>query len=160
MLVVAGAVLLLDQVTKQWAVHGLSDGPVGLIDGLLQLRLTENPGAAFSSFQGAGSLLAIVAGVVASWIVIMIRRSTRVLEGVALALVLGGAVGNLLDRVVRGDGWLDGAVVDFVDPSFFPTFNVADSAITVGAVLLVAAVIRHDGEREPAPGGEPGDGAG
>jgi signal peptidase II len=58
-------------------------------------------------------------------------------ETVALGLVLGGAVGNLVDRAFRGDGFLDGGVVDFVDFSFFPAFNVADSAITVGAILAL-----------------------
>ncbi len=72
---------------------------------------------------------------------------------VALALILGGAVGNLFDRVTRGDGLLDGAVVDFIEPSFFPTFNVADAAITMGAVLLVLVAVRHAPEDDDAPPG-------
>ncbi len=155
-LLVAVTVVVADQLTKAWAERALADGPIVIIDGFLRLRLTENPGAAFSSFQGAGPLLAIIAVGVAAWIVIMIRRSGHTLEALALALVLGGAVGNLIDRLTRGEGLLDGPVVDFVDFSFFPTFNVADAAISVGAVLLLVAVMRH-GER-PADTSGPGDG--
>jgi signal peptidase II len=143
---IAVAVVVVDQLTKRWAVDALADGPIVLIDGWLELDLTFNPGAAFSSLQGIGPLLGIAAVAVAGWITILIRRrSTGTGEVVALALVLGGAVGNLVDRVTRGDGLLDGAVVDFIEPSFFPTFNVADAAITVGAVLLVVFTLTHAG---------------
>jgi signal peptidase II len=146
---IAVAVVVLDQLTKRWAVSALADGPIVLVDGWLELDLTFNPGAAFSSLQGIGPLLAIAAAAVAGWITVLIRRrSTRTGEVVALALILGGAVGNLVDRVTRGDGLLDGAVVDFIEPSFFPTFNVADAAITVGAVLLVLVAVL------PAPDGD------
>lgn len=147
---IALAVVLVDQLTKRWAVSALADGPVVLIDGWLELDLVFNPGAAFSSVQGAGPLLAIAAIAIAGWITILIRRATtRIAEVMALALVLGGAVGNLVDRMTRGDGLLDGAVVDFVEPSFWPTFNVADAAISVGAVLLVIVTMRH-GDRSPS----------
>ena len=149
-LLIAVAIVVADQLTKAWAQRALADGPIVLIDGFLRFRLTENPGAAFSSFQGAGPLLAIVAVGVAAWIVMMIRRSGHTLEAVALALVLGGAVGNLVDRLTRGEGLLDGPVVDFVDFSFFPTFNVADAAISIGAVLLLVAVMRQ-GDPSPDP---------
>ncbi len=140
----AAAVVVLDQLTKAWAVDALADAPIILIDGFLRLALVFNPGAAFSSFQGVGPLLAILAVAVAGWIVVLIRRTERgALELVSLALVLGGAVGNLIDRITRGDGALDGPVVDFVDFSFFPTFNVADSAITIGAFLLVLGALRR-----------------
>ena len=149
---IAVGVVVLDQLTKRWAVSALADGPIVLVDGWLELDLTFNPGAAFSSLQGIGPLLAIAAVAVAGWITVLIRRrSTRTSEVVALALILGGAVGNLVDRVTRGDGLLDGAVVDFIEPSFFPTFNVADAAITVGAVLLVLVAVRHVPEGDDAP---------
>jgi signal peptidase II len=153
-IVIAVSVVVLDQLTKRWAVSALADGPIVLVDGWLELDLTFNPGAAFSSLQGIGPLLAIAAVAVAGWITVLIRRrSTRTGEVVALALILGGAVGNLVDRVTRGDGLLDGAVVDFIEPSFFPTFNVADAAITVGAVLLVLVTVRHVPEGDDAPPG-------
>ncbi len=140
--VIVASVVLLDQATKAWAVAALDPDPIALIDGFLQLRLTRNPGAAFSNFQGAGPLIGLVAIGVAGWIAIMLRNNSRPLELWSLALVLGGAIGNLIDRIVRGDGILDGAVIDFVDFSFFPTFNVADSAISIGATLLVLAALR------------------
>ena len=74
-------------------------------------------------------------------IVLVIRKVERGYDAVALGLVLGGAIGNLLDRIFRGDGLLDGRVVDFLDFSFFPAFNVADSAITVGAALALLEVV-------------------
>ena len=112
-----------------------------MIGDLLQLRLTRNSGAAFSSLQGLGPLIGVAAVGVIGLVFIMIHHVPRRFEVVGLGLVLGGAAGNLLDRIFRGDGFLDGAVVDWIDPSFFPTFNVADSAITIGvAVLLVGAM--------------------
>lgn len=141
---VAIAVIVLDQLTKVWAVAALDGGPIGLIDGFLQLRLTLNPGAAFSSFQGVGPLLGFVAVGVVGWIIMLLRQTPDTIEALGLALVLGGALGNLIDRVLRGDGVLDGAVVDFIDFSFFPTFNVADSAITIGALLLVFGAFRRE----------------
>ena len=73
-----------------------------------------------------------------------LREAGRRLDAIALGLVLGGAVGNLLDRLFRGDSFLDGAVVDFINVPFFATFNVADIAINVGvALLLLAAFLRR-----------------
>jgi len=155
--IVAG-ILIADQLTKAWAVRNLADGPIVLIDGFLALRLVYNPGAAFSSFQGLGPLIGVLAVAVTGWIVLMMRRTSRTVETLALSLVLAGALGNLIDRAVRGDGFLDGAVVDFVDLWRIPTFNVADAAITCGAVLLVWAALTS-ARHHPEPGGDaPGDG--
>jgi signal peptidase II len=141
-LLVATAVVIVDQVTKWWAVNELADGPIVLIDDFLQLRLLFNTGASFSILSNAGPILAIVAFGVVGLIIYILGEASRRVEAVALGLVLGGAVGNLLDRVLRGDGLLDGAVVDFIDFSFFATFNVADAAINVGvALLLIAAFV-------------------
>jgi len=137
----------VDQLTKVWAVAALSDGPIVLIDGFLQLRLTRNPGAAFSSFTGGGAFLAVIAAIVAVAIGFLLPLIEERLERVALALVMGGALGNFTDRIFRGDGFLDGAVVDFIDFSFFPTFNAADSAISIGVVLMLLSVVLH---KEPA----------
>jgi signal peptidase II len=139
---VAAVVIALDQLTKAWVVATLSDGPVVLIDGFLQLRLVRNPGAAFSLLQGAGSLIALGAVAAAILIVLMVHRMETRFEAAALGLVLGGAIGNLIDRIFRGSGLLDGEVVDFVDFDFFPTFNVADSAITIGAALAILVAFR------------------
>lgn len=138
---IAGAVVVLDQLTKAWAVVALPGNDIVIIEGFLEFDLTRNPGAAFTSFQGLGPLIGVLAVGVVGWIVMMLRGNPRPLEALALALVLGGALGNLADRIFRGDGFLDGAVVDFVDLWFIPTFNVADMAITFGAVMLVLAAL-------------------
>lgn len=138
---VAAGAILVDQLTKVWAVATLDDGPIRIFGDVLRLRLTRNSGAAFSSLQGLGPLIGIAAVGVVGLIFVMLRHVPRRFEVVGLGLVLGGAVGNLLDRIFRGDGFLDGAVVDWIDPSFFPTFNGADSAITIGVgVLLIGAM--------------------
>lgn len=136
-MVVALAVVVVDQLTKIWAVAALSDGPISLIGSFLEFRLTRNPGAAFSSFQGGGPVIAVVALVMAVIIVVALQSVERRAEAIALGAVMGGALGNFADRIARGDGLLDGAVVDFIDFSFWPTFNAADSAITLGVVALL-----------------------
>jgi signal peptidase II len=142
--VAGGAVVIVDQLTKWWAATVLPGDPISLIGDFLQLRYVTNSGAAFSMLQGSGSIIALVAIAVVLFIVIVVRQVPHRPEAVALGLVLGGALGNLIDRVFRGDGLLDGEVVDFVDFSFFPAFNAADSAITIGAGLaLILAFLRE-----------------
>jgi signal peptidase II len=144
----AGAIVVgvvaVDQLTKTWAVAALDDGPVGIIGTDVELRLSRNTGGAFSLFQGFTPLLAVIAIVLTVLLVRALHRTDDTWIVVALALVLGGAIGNLLDRAARSPGFLRGAVVDFVSVGDFPTFNVADSAITVGAVLLVLRVVFSD----------------
>lgn len=117
----------------------MADDPLVVIEGFLQFRLTFNTGASFSILTQAGPVIAIVAFGVIGLILFVLGDASHRIEAVALGMVLGGAVGNLLDRLFRGDGFMDGAVVDFVDFSFFATFNVADSAITIGVILLLGA---------------------
>lgn len=136
---VAGVVVVVDQVSKWWAVNALADHPIVVIDDFFQFRLTFNTGASFSILTQAGPIIALVAFGVIGLIIFVLGESSRRVEAVALGLVLGGAIGNLVDRVFRGDGLLDGAVVDFFDFSFFATFNVADAAINIGVVLLLIA---------------------
>lgn len=149
--IVAG-VVVLDQCTKVWAVERLAGGPVEVLGPHVVLRLHRNSGGAFSLFQGFTPLLALLAIVLAIVLVRAVSRTEDRLVLVALALVLGGAVGNLVDRVLRSPGFLRGEVVDFVGVGSFPTFNVADAAITVGALLLLVAVVRA-----PARPGDSGD---
>ena len=138
---VALGAVLIDQVTKVLAVAALQDGPIHLIGDVLRLRLIRNSGAAFSTFQGVGPLIGLAAVGVIALVFVMMHHVARRFEVVGLGLVLGGALGNLLDRIFRGDGFLDGSVVDWIDPSFFSAFNGADSSITIGvAVLLVGAM--------------------
>ncbi len=152
------AVIVADQLTKVWAVAALSDRPIDLIPDFFRLALIRNPGAAFGLLKGAGSVLALLALVAAAAILVAIRRIDRRPDALALGLVLGGAVGNLIDRLVRDDGLLSGRVVDFLDFSFFPAFNVADSAITLGAILaLWEAISARSEPTSPttSPGSEP-----
>jgi len=135
-LAVAAAVVVLDQLTKVWAVSGLSDGPVRVVGSLLELRLTRNPGGAFSLLTNLTPVLAVLAVVMAVYIVRTTRRTADIVMAYSLALVLGGALGNLVDRLVRSPGFLRGEVVDFIKVPHWPTFNVADSAITVGVILI------------------------
>lgn len=131
-------------ITKAWAERALADGPIVIIEDFFQLRLTYNTGAAFSMFSGGGPILAVVALGVIAMIVFVLKDASRTAEAVALGMVLGGSIGNLANRLFRGEGFLDGSVVDFIDFSFFATFNVADMGITlgVGLLLLVAFLPR------------------
>lgn len=134
---VAAAVVAADQITKAWAVQALDDGPVDVFGSAVQFDLMRNTGSAFSLFTGFTPLLAVLAAVLAVIIVRMGHRESDPWLRMGLALVLGGALGNLGDRIFRAPGFLRGAVIDFVDVGAWPTFNVADAAITVGAALLV-----------------------
>jgi signal peptidase II len=154
-LLIAAAVLVADQLAKWWVVNTLPGDPIELIPGVLYLRYVTNPGAAFGLLPGAGSFIALAAIAAAVVIVMVVRRLPGRLEAVAMGLVLGGALGNLVDRIFQGPGLLDGRVVDFVDFEYFPAFNVADSAITVGAILAVLAAFvlsREDGGAEERAG--------
>ena len=138
-------VLAIDQITKNLARDHFQDGPYAVIGEWLQVRYAENPGAAFSSFTGSGPLIGVIAIGVVVFLVYLVARTSRRIDVLALGLILGGAVGNLADRVFRGEGVLDGAVVDWIDWWFIPTFNVADAALNVGvAVLLIAALFLPD----------------
>ncbi len=143
---VAAAAYLIDRVTKVLAERTLEGRPpVDLIPGVLRLRFTENPGGAFSLFVGAPSLF-LVATLAATAAIVWASRSLSS-AGVAagLGLILGGALGNLTDRILRGPG-ISGKVVDFVDLRIWPVFNVADSAIVLGAITLIVLSFRHRSE--------------
>lgn len=145
MLGVAALVLVLDQLTKHWALQALADGPVDVV-WTLRFNLTFNTGAAFSKGQGLGPIIGILAAVVAVGVLWSARSVPSRLGAVAVGMILGGALGNLTDRAFRrGDGFLGGAVVDFVDLQWYPIFNVADIGVVVGAVLLLVATARTSG---------------
>ena len=133
---VAAAVVVADQLTKWWAVDRLSRGPIAVV-GSIRLALTRNSGGAFG--LGSGVVPVVVLAVVALVVVLFVvgRSIDRSAIAVALGLVLGGALGNLADRVFRAPGFGRGSVVDFVDLRWWPVFNLADTAITCGCVLLV-----------------------
>ena len=149
--VIAALVLLADQGTKWAAVERLTGrGRVDVIDGILWLHLTRNAGAAFSMATGATWLLTIVALVV----VVAIIRISRNLGSrgwtLALGLLLGGALGNLGDRLFRAPSFFHGHVIDFLEFPHWPIFNLADSSIVTAAVLIALLSLRGigiDGQR-------------
>ena len=142
------AVIVLDQGVKLWLSHIWRVGQgIVLIPGLLDLRLVHNTGAAFSFLAGAGGwqrwLLILIALLVAVVIVAILRRlkAGSHWTATALALILGGAMGNLIDRIRLG------YVIDFIGAHwghlYWPYFNIADSAISIGAVMLVIDAFRR-----------------
>lgn len=139
-------VVAVDQATKAWAVAALDgQGRVALLGDLLGLVLVHNPGAAFSFLSGRTWLFTLIAAVV---VVVVLRAARRVGSpawAVALGLVLGGAVGNLVDRIVREPGPLRGHVVDFIDYGGRFVGNVADIAIVAAAVLIIVLTTRGVG---------------
>lgn len=134
---IAGVVTVLDLLTKRYASIRFVDSDVEVIPGFFSFTFHENPGAAFSLFQNAGPFLGVAAIVVTGVVLYMLRTDRPTLEVVAFGFILGGALGNLLDRVFRGDGLLDGKVIDWVNLWFIPTFNVADASVTTAVVLLL-----------------------
>jgi signal peptidase II len=134
---IAVFVVVIDAVTKRWASIHFVDNPVEVIPGFLTFTYTENSGAAFGSLQNAGPILGLAAIGVTLGLLWALRRPRPVLEVVAFGLVMGGALGNLVDRIFRGPGLLDGKVIDWVNLWWIPTFNLADTSITIAVVLLL-----------------------
>lgn len=148
---VAAIVCCLDQLTKYWAVKTLSSGrTIVLIDNFLQLAYAKNRGGAAGIMQEYPQLLTVLS-LIALVVIVVWARSVppeHKLARLGFGLVLGGAVGNLLDRLFRGGFILNTYVVDFIDAHWYyrahwPTFNLADSAICVGIALIIVAQLRH-----------------
>ena len=150
--------LALDLITKLIVVHALSNRPpIRLLGGFLTLQLLRNSGAAFS----IGTSMTIVFTAIAAAVIIYILRAARKLRSlpwaITLGLLLGGATGNLADRIFRSPGLFRGDVVDWIELPHWPVFNLADSAIVCGGVLAVLLALRGihlDGSRERAADGE------
>jgi len=140
-LIIAGVVVLLDQLTKHWAVNALSDGASRDVFWKLHWNLAFNSGMAFSQAQGIGPYIGALALVVVVVLVLSLRKANGRGSALAAGLVVGGACGNLADRLFRGDGWLHGSVVDFIDFEFWPIFNIADMGVSIGGVLIVLAAV-------------------
>ena len=133
-------IIVLDQLSKVWITNHFAYGESLAVLSIFNLVLTHNTGAAFSFLSDAGGmqrwLFSIIAIVASVWIIWLLRRhSAQTLFALALSLILGGALGNLIDRIAYG------YVVDFLhfhwNEHYFPAFNLADSAITCGAFLLI-----------------------
>jgi signal peptidase II len=146
-------VLVADIVTKLVVVATLSGRTISLLGGFLKLTETRNPGAAFSI--GGPSTTVLFTAIAVGVIVFILRTSGRIRSlpwAVTLGLLLGGAMGNLTDRVLRSPGLFRGYVVDWIELPHWPVFNVADSSIVCGGVLAVILAMR--GVRIDGPGAE------
>ncbi len=142
---VAIFVLVVDQLTKRWALGELSAGRTIDLLGSLRFNLHFNDGAAFSTGGGFGPLFGLAALVVSVWLVFYARKHESLLLRVVLGLIAGGAIGNVADRAFRrGDGGiLGGYVIDFIDLGWWPIFNVADMAIVAGVAAMMVALVRN-----------------
>jgi signal peptidase II len=153
LLLIAATVFVIDQLTKA-AIRGwLEVGTYWPADfELIRISHVENRGAAFGTLQGAGPLLVIPTAIAIVLIALTLLRSDSYPRShlFALAMILGGAVGNLADRLVRG------SVTDFIDPTHYPSFNIADSAIVLGvsAILLLTLFDRDKEQPEDSPPSE------
>ena len=145
-------IVALDQLTKTWAVRELADAPVVVVTEWLEFHLAKNSGSAFGRFQNFTPILATLAIVVAVVLVRMARKETDRVMLIGLVLILGGALGNITDRIFREPGFMRGHVIDFVSVGPWPYFNVADSCVTIGAILLI---VRTLWPPKPAPSAEP-----
>lgn len=156
--VIASLVIAADQVTKSIAVADLAHHNVHVI-GPLSLRLDFNSGVAFSIGTGLTGPIIVIAIALVLAIAWVARGVPTMPAAVAFGLILGGAIGNLADRLFRGH---HGAVIDFVYLRVWPTFNVADSCIVVGSFLLAISFARSGqvsggGEAAPKPVEQPGE---
>lgn len=135
--IVVGCVAL-DQLTKEWALNRLSDGSTIDVMPTLEFDLAFNSGFSFSTGSGNGNLVGLLVIALSCFIAWQIWREERPARSWLYAMILGGALGNLLDRIFRADdGVLSGKVVDFIDVSWYAVFNVADMFVVVGCVVFV-----------------------
>lgn len=131
-------VIALDQLTKVWAVGRLEVGAdIKVIGDFFKLSFTRNPGASFSFATGSTWIFTIVAVGVAIAIIRTASTLTHPVWALCLGALLGGATGNLLDRLFRSPGHFQGHVVDFIEFPHFPLFNIADCAIVTSAIVMV-----------------------
>ena len=162
----AAVLILIDQLTKHWAVSTLCHGleldadctqSVDVVAGI-DFKLAFNQGMAFSQFSSSGALIGVIGMGIVAGLLWFARLLPSLWSRIVVGLVIGGAVGNLVDRAFRAPiegnptGFMRGAVVDFIWTSWWPTFNVADSAVVVGGILLAIVAWRlPDPEPKTAP---------
>ena len=136
-IITSSGIILLDQLTKWWALERLEQDQIVELFWTLQFRLVRNTGIAFSQGENLGPVFTVLILFV---IVLVVRLGAQMQSRagkVSIGLVIGGAIGNLVDRVFRAEeGFLSGGVVDFVDFQWWPVFNIADSAIVIGGLMM------------------------
>jgi len=145
-LLISAVIVLLDQVSKAWALRDLADGRIIHVIWTMQFNLTFNRGMAFSRGTGIGPIIGVIGLVVVVLLLLSLRRADNALTRVATGLIIGGALGNILDRLFRGSGWMRGAVVDFIDFQWWPVFNIADMAIMIGAATMMVAMLKYNSQ--------------
>lgn len=151
-LAVAAAAVAIDQATKHWAVQSLQGEPsVQVLGDWLRWTYATNSGAAFSLGSGNTWVFTIIATAVTVTVAYFAPRVTNLWWALSLGLILGGAVGNLIDRVFRPPSVGQGRVVDFIDIPNWPIFNVADMCVVVGAGLVILLSLLGVEYRAPEP---------
>jgi signal peptidase II len=151
-LLVALVIIVLDQLSKAWALRDLADGHIIHVIWTLQFNLTYNRGMAFSRGTGLGPVIGVMALVVVVMLLLSLRRADNSLTRLATGLIIGGAIGNILDRLFRGSGWMRGAVIDFIDFQWWPVFNIADMAIMIGAATMIVAMLKYNSQIQRTDG--------
>jgi signal peptidase II len=151
-LLVAVVIIVLDQLSKAWALRDLADGHIIHVIWTLQFNLTYNRGMAFSRGSGLGPVIGVMALVVVVMLLLSLRRADNSLTRLATGLIIGGAIGNILDRLFRGSGWMRGAVIDFIDFQWWPVFNIADMAIMIGAATMIVAMLKYNSQIQRTDG--------
>lgn len=140
----AAVVYALDRMTKLWVEAALAGRPpIEIVPGVLSFNYTTNSGGAFGLGRSAPWVFAGATALVSVVIVFVSFRLDRRPLALALGLILGGALGNLTDRILNGPG-LSGSVIDFIDLQVWPVFNLADASIVVGAILLAMSSARRE----------------
>ncbi len=154
---VALAVIAADQLTKDWALGRLSDDSTVDLIGSLRFNLAFNTGMAFSKGSGSGAIIGLVALGIVVVLAFVARKVDSKVQLALIGVVMGGALGNIVDRLLRApiaggpDGFMSGAVVDFIDLQWWPIFNIADAAVVVGGITLALLGARAPVEPEPEP---------
>jgi len=149
---VALLVIMVDMLTKQWVVNNLGDRDIDVF-WTLRFHLSHNTGMAFGGGQGWGPVIGVLALLIVVGLLLSLERQPGRLTDISVGLIVGGALGNVIDRLFRSPAWMRGAVVDFIDFQWFPIFNVADMGVTIGGGLLVLASWRVSRYTEAAHAG-------
>jgi len=146
--IIVALAIAIDQATKRWALSSLDNGRTIDLLPTLEFDLAFNSGFSFSTGSGRGNLVGLAVIGLSAFIGWQIWSETRPLRSGLYAVILGGALGNLLDRIFRSDdGWLSGKVVDFIDVSWYAVFNMADIFVVGGAAVFIVLEVwshRHD----------------